>query len=241
MFLGEVHELIREAFDQRRVRHTKTVGMNKLGAASHAQQKADEQVRQNLRRMIKVVESVVAQHSIHRLVLAGSPEITAEFRGLLPKRLASLVVGAVDIDIDATSREIANAAAPIAESFERESEQKIVTDLVTSSKKTSHAVVGLTRTLDAVNQSRIWQLVYADGFHSPGYECKECAALFSSRKPSCQLCSSALRRIENVVERAVARAMRKGTQVEVVRSGDAESSLIKAGGIGAFLRTRRAA
>jgi peptide chain release factor subunit 1 len=241
MFLGEVHEHIHKAFDQRKVRHTKTAGMDKVGAASHAQQKAGEQVRQNLRHMMREVEFVVAQQNIQRLLLAGSSEITAEFRTLLPKRLASLVVGAVDIDINANSREIGNAVAPIAETFEREGELKIVTNLVTSAAKTARAVVGLTRTLDAVNQSRVWQLIYADGFHAPGYECGECAALFSSRKPSCPLCGSSLHRIDNVVEHAVARAMRKGAKVETVRSANAESSLMKAGGIGAILRTRTAA
>jgi hypothetical protein len=34
-------EHIREGFDHRKVRHTKTVGMNHMGSASHAQRKAD--------------------------------------------------------------------------------------------------------------------------------------------------------------------------------------------------------
>ena len=47
-------------------------------------------------------------------------------------------------------------------------------------------------------------------------------------------------RIEDVVERAVGHAIRKGAKIEVIRSEEAESSLINAGGIGAYLRTRTA-
>jgi peptide subunit release factor 1 (eRF1) len=46
--------------------------------------------------------------------------------------------------------------------------------------------------------------------------------------------------VEDVVERAVDHAVRKGANVEVIRSEEAESSLTNAGGIGAFLRTRTA-
>jgi peptide subunit release factor 1 (eRF1) len=47
-------------------------------------------------------------------------------------------------------------------------------------------------------------------------------------------------RIEDVVERAVDHGVRHGASVEVIRSEEAESSLMNAGGIGAFLRTRTA-
>jgi peptide subunit release factor 1 (eRF1) len=236
--LGEVQEQIHEVFDQRRVRHTKTVGMNNLSAASHAQQKADENVRLNLREMIKRIESVVEQQRIGRLILAGSSEITASLRALLPKRLASRVIGTVNVVINANLKELRSAAAPIAERFERESEEAIVAELVTSAAKGGRGVVGLAHTLHAVNQGRTWQLFYADGFHSPGYECAECAALFSAEPVSCSLCGSSVRSIVNVVDRAVAHALRKGTKVEIIRDESAESALRNVGGIGAFLRTR---
>jgi peptide subunit release factor 1 (eRF1) len=240
MFLGEVEEHIREGFNHRRVRHTKTVGMNHLGSASRAQRKADEQVRLNLRHVAKDMQLMFEQRGIHRLILAGSPEITTELRAILPKRLASQVIGTVDIATSATIDKIRSTAAPLAEKFERDTEDALVTDLVTSAAKSRRVVIGLGHTLHALNQRRVWRLVYADGFHSPGYECPRCAALFSVETSSCSLCGSAVARIEDVVERAVDHAVRNGANVEVIRSEQAESSLTNAGGIGAFLRTRTA-
>jgi peptide chain release factor subunit 1 len=240
MFLGKVHELAHESFDRRKVRHTKTAGWDNLVSAGHAEHKADEQARFNMRRMSSRITSAVEQRGIRRFILAGSPEVTGQVQSLLPKRLASLVIGTAEVAKNATPDEIRKVAAPIAEKFERESEQSVVTQLVTSAAKSRRAVVGLANTLYAVNQSRIWQLVYADEFQAPGYECTECAALFPLEAESCSLCGSSVDPVDNVVELAVAHAARKGASLEIIRGQETGSSLMNAGGIGAFLRTRTA-
>ena len=193
--MGELQEHVRQEFDHRNIRHTKTVGMDHLGAAGHAQRKADEQVRVNLRQMIKLVEQTTTEFAVHRIILAGSPEITAQLRALLPKRLASQVIGSVDLAINATPERVLKATALLAEIFERQTEEALVTDLVTSAAKTRDVVVGLAHTLHTLNEGRIWQLIYADGFHALGYECVKCASLFSSEMSVCSVCGSTLRSI----------------------------------------------
>src|SRR5262249_35695244 len=119
MCMGELQEHVRQAFDHRKIRHTKTVGMNNLNAASHAQRKADEQVRLNLRQMIKRTEHLMTEFGVRRIIVAGSPQNTAQLRALLPKRLASCVIGTVDLAIDASPEAVRNATAALAEDFER--------------------------------------------------------------------------------------------------------------------------
>jgi hypothetical protein len=238
MYLGQIEEHIREGFDRRAVRHTKTVGMDHLGSASRAQRRADEQVRLNLRHVTKDIDVMLNEHGVRRIILAGSPGITAELRAVLPKRLKSAVIGAATIAINAGIADVRNSVSPIAEKFERETEESLVNTLVTSAAKSLRAVIGLSHTLHALNQRRIWRLVCAGAFQSPGYECPRCAALYSVEASACPVCGSPLRSIEDVVERAVDHAVRIGATIEVVRSEEAESSLMNAGGIGAFLRTR---
>jgi peptide subunit release factor 1 (eRF1) len=238
MCMGELQEHVRQAFDHRKVRHTKTVGMNNLGAASHAQRKADEEVRVNLRQMIKQLEHTITEFGVHRIILAGSPQNTAQLRALLPKRLASRVIGTVDLAINATPEVVRNAAAALAENFEGQTERVLVADLITCAAKACNVVNGLGDTLDALNQRRVWQLVYAESFHAPGHECVKCGALFSPEMNSCSFCGSTLHPIENVVERAVDHAIGKGVKVEVIRGEKAESDLMNAGGIGGMLRSR---
>jgi peptide chain release factor subunit 1 len=240
IFLGEVEEHIHEGFDHRKVRHIKTVGTDHLGSASRVQRKADEEVRLNLRHFAKDIDDMLEQYGMRRIILAGSLEVTNELRSILPKRLASKVIGTLDLAITSNLEEVQGAAAPLAEKFERVTEEKLVNDLITSAAKSPRVVIGIERTLYALNQRRIWQFVYAEGFHSKGYECPKCGALFSVETASCSFCGSAVNFVEDVVERAIDHAVRRGMKVEVVRGEEGESSLMNAGGIGAFLRTRTA-
>jgi len=237
MSLGEIQELAAEDFDHQAVRHTKTVGMDKLGASSHANQRADEQVRLNLQRMVKQIDSMVSLQKVRRLVLAGSADVVAKLKNCLPKRLASFVIGTIDSATNAPVDQIGYAAAAVAQKFESESAKTTVTELVTLAEKGAPVVTSLAHTLDAANHGRVWKLVSAEGCCAPGYECTECPALFTSNSGPCSLCGAPLRRVEDVVERVIARASGKGAKVEVVR-GDAAALLKNTAFIGAFLRTR---
>lgn len=112
-----------------------------------------------------------------------------------------------------------------------------VNKIVTTAAKNGKAVVGLGRTLKAVNSNRVWELVYAGGFLSPGYECPKCHALFSTRANRCTYCNSRVQPVVNVIERAVEHTLRKQAKVDVV-GGTASATLMTAGGIGALLKAR---
>jgi peptide subunit release factor 1 (eRF1) len=235
----EIEELIDETFPSRQVRHLKTIGTDHIGSASQAQRKADERIRWNLRHIVRDIDWLLQSKQLQRVLLAGTPEITAELSNLLPRRLASQVIGTMDVSTDAPAERLLAAAQPIVEKYERESELRLVDQVVTEAAKGRKAVTGLSRTLNAVNQGRVWQLLYSVEFHSPGFECSKCAALFSVERESCLYCSAEVRSVTDVVERAIEHALRKGAKIEVVKD-EASESLINAGGIGAFLRARTA-
>jgi hypothetical protein len=237
VFLGEIEEFSEKTFPSRQVRHIRTVGMDHIGSASQVQRKADEQVRWNLRHIVKDISGLMESKRLGRLVLAGTPETTAELRKLLPTRQVSGVIGIVDISTDATQEKVLAATQPIAEKHERDAELKIVDQVVTGAAKNGKVVTGLSHTLNAVNQARVWQLVYSEGPGSPGFECSKCAALFSVSRKSCLYCAAVVYPVKDVVERAVEHALRKGARIELVK-GEASESLTNAGGIGAFLKSR---
>jgi peptide chain release factor subunit 1 len=237
VFLGHIEEHVREDFGKHRVRHIKTVGFDHVGSASRVQRKADERVRLNLRHVIKMMDWLVAARKPSRLILAGTPEVTTQLRNLLPKRLALQVMGTFDIGMDAPIADVLAAARPIAEEYERGAEFQKVNEVVTAAAKSEKAVVGLGHTLKAVNSDRVWELVYSEDFHAPGFECSKCAALFSAERASCQYCGGPLQPVGDVVERVLEHALRAGAKVDVV-TGEASASLDTSGGIGALLKTR---
>jgi peptide chain release factor subunit 1 len=239
VFLGEIEELSSLRLGTERTRHIKTAGTDHIASASRIQHKADEQVRINLQRVVTLVDSFVQKNQVQRLILAGTSEVTSELRDLLPKRLSLRVIGTVDIFAGAPLEKVLAATLPIAGEYERDTEVQTVKEVVTAAAKHEHALVGLGHTLKAVNSERVWQLIYAEGFTAPGFECSKCSALFSLENPSCHYCGAAVRPISDVVERAVEHAVRNGVKIEVV-TREAAAALAAAGGIGAFLKTRTA-
>ena len=191
----------------------------------------------HLRRMTKELDRLVQGKQAQHLVLAGASEITSEMRSRLPKRLSALVIGEVNIAIDATAQDVLSATRPMQEKYERSAEIQTVKEVLRGVARNEKTVAGLGRTLKAVNSGRVWELIYSEGLSSPGFECAKCAALFSVKRKSCAYCGGSVHAVADVVERAVEHALRKGAKIEVV-TGEACASLNTVGGIGAFLKAR---
>lgn len=186
-------------------------------------------------RVIQEMDRLFRTRNVRRFVLAGTPKITAELESLLPMHLSLTVIGERKLRMNADAAEVLSATKSFAEKYEQDNERMKVQEIVVSAAKKGKAVVGLGRTLKAINTDRVWELIYAGDLLAPGYECTQCSALFSARTRHCVYCGSSIEPVDNVVEKAVERALRKQANVEVVR-GDASDALKKAGGIGAFLK-----
>jgi peptide subunit release factor 1 (eRF1) len=236
VFLGGIEEVLRVEFDPAKVRRLKSVGTG-WSSPSQVEGKADEQVRKNLRQVVREIDALVRSTNINRLVLAGTSEITALLQDLLPKRLALRVIETVDMDVDAPPKHVLETTRGLTERYERSSEEQLVKEVSTSAARMGHAVVGLSNTLKKINEARVWQLIYSEDFQSPGLECLKCAALFPIPKEACTYCGSPVGRVDDIVEKAVERALRKQARIEVVR-GEAAALLDNCGGIAAFLKAR---
>jgi hypothetical protein len=185
------------------------------------------------------IDSFVQSKHVHRLVLTGANEIISRFRDRLPKRLALLVIGTVNLPIDSTAHEVLSATIGIDKEYEVSTEVQTVKEVIRGVSRNERTVAGLGHTLKAVNLDRVWELIYSEGLTSAGFECEKCAALFSLELKTCLYCGQPVHPVGDVVERAVDHAVRKGAKIEVV-TGEASDSLNNLGGIAAFLKTRTA-
>ena len=229
--LGKFEEVAHEERDPKKIQRPKTTDPTRI------QHWAENQVLLTLRHVARRVDQLAKARKLRRLILLGAPRVTAELRAFLPARLAPCVIGEAVASLDATPDELFAVTRPIAAQYEVTTELGKVSEVMTSAAKKGKAVVGLGETLKAVNAGRVWELIYAGDCLASGYECPKCSALFSHRPTRCPYCHSRIQPVINVVQRAVEHAMRKRARVEVV-TGKASAELKKAGGIGAFLRTR---
>jgi peptide subunit release factor 1 (eRF1) len=235
--MGRIDEIVHEDDDAKKVRHIKTAGTDNAGSSSRIQRRADNQVAANLGRVVRRMEELQKSRKLSRFVFAGTREITAALRNLLPEHLQPTVIGETVIPMGATRDEILSLTRPFAERYELETEVRKVNNVVASAKRDGKAVVGLKRTLMAINSDRVWEVIYAGDYMSPGFECSRCSALFTARPTRCPYCEERIEAVVNVVEKAVEHALRRQARVEVV-TGSASEALKTAGSIGAFLKTR---
>ncbi|MGH2536818.1 MAG: hypothetical protein ACRDHL_05445 [Candidatus Promineifilaceae bacterium] len=223
--------------DVRKVKHGGGSARAAGGAAASGRRggagdRHEEEVSQrNLREAATAAQAFFARKPIRRLFLAGTAENVAQFRDYLPKQLQSCLAGSFAHDMDAGEPAVRARSLGLLHEANARREQELVRTLITAAAKGGNAVVGLEDTLSKVSQRRVQTLVISDGYRAPGY-LDEASATLSSREDGTPE-GAAPRRLEDVVEAAVAQTIGSGGRVEIISDNQ---ELEDAGRIGAVLR-----
>ncbi|MGH9881158.1 MAG: hypothetical protein ACRD6N_06950 [Pyrinomonadaceae bacterium] len=233
IFLGEIEEHY-QAFAQADVKHIKAPGQERAWAQSKIQHKADGHAHWHLKHVAEMMSRLTLHHRFDRLILAGTEEVTSELASLLPKALRARIVRSISLPVEATDKEVLDQTLKIEEAVERAREAELVESLITAASKGDKAVLGLDDTLLALQEWRVRQLIYVDGFTTRGGQCTHCGALLITDAEPCAYCGGTVRGILDLVAWTDGQAMEMG-KVEQVR-GPAGNRLREAGNIGALLR-----
>ncbi|MDT4966069.1 MAG: peptide chain release factor subunit 1 [Acidobacteriota bacterium] len=231
---GDIEEY-REAFAPAEVSHTKSSAKDHLRSKINTERKSDQNAHWHLKHVAELTFRLTKKSDFDRLILAGPVEATSELSGLFPKWLRSRVVRHLALPIDADQAEVLEETLKIEEELERGQEVEVVEELITAASGHERAVLKLGPTLRAIQEQRVWQLVYAEDFAPSGSECTNCAALLPDKMEACIYCVQAVREVDDLVDRAAARVLEQGAKVEQVR-GAAATRMQEEGSIGAFLR-----
>ncbi len=232
IFLGELEEH-QEVFARADVTHVKTSGTDHMRSQMNIQRKADLHARRHLKEVAQSMLRLAAKHEFDRLILAGTVEATSELEGLLAKALRVRVVRKIALAIEANTALVLEETLKIEQEVERRRESDLVEQLITAAHKKQNAVVGLEDTLLALQEWRVWQLVYCEGLNLRGSQCANCEALTASNE-LCPYCSHAVRPMNDLIQLAAERVFDLEGKVEQVR-GPAAARLKEVGSIGAVL------
>ena len=217
------------------VRHIKTTGTDHLYSQSHLQRKADEHALSHLKRVVELLAHVSRSTPFEKIVLAGATEATSELFRLLPKTMRAKVVASAPLPGNAPESQIVEEVLFIGRKAERTHERERAEILITASAKAHSAVIGLPETLSALNDKRVRELIYAEGFATGGGVCDMCHAVFPNDTMSCSFCGVPVKPAEDLMEHIIGAVLAAGATIEQLR-GEAADKLKAAGGIGAFLR-----
>jgi peptide chain release factor subunit 1 len=202
-------------------------------AQARLQRHIEDHVLRHFKRVTAVLLQVQQQRGFDHLVLAGAEETLAELEKELHDYVRRRILARISLPVTAPAEEVLERALALERELgqrrEREAVERVVSE---ASADTGRAMVGLERTLAALEASRVEVLVVSDDLRASGVRCPACGHLAGSGR-RCELCRSATVAVPDLAEEAVERALRQRCRVETV--SDAED-LQSVGGIGALLR-----
>jgi peptide subunit release factor 1 (eRF1) len=138
----------------------------------------------------------------------------------------------------ASDAEVLEKALQIERRLERETEERLLDELLEKAGAGARATCGVVSTLDALWFDAVQTLVVSAGVHVGGIECPNCGRLDPGSFVTCPVCDVPTRPVHDLFHRAMASARERAAGVEVLH-GDAAGRLLKqGGGLGALLRYR---
>ena len=211
-----------------------TTGTDHLWSQGQMDRDHGEHVQRHAKRAADELATVIDRLKLGRIVIGGPVEATTAFTGQLPKRIQQMIIGTISAAVDANHDRLIAELRAVQEKAEQEDETKLVDSMITAAMKGERAVLGVSATLGAIQEGRVYRMVIARDFRLEGKECASCHVLVSDGDEKCAFCGSKLEAAPDLINRASHRVLDMGGKVQLV-SGEAAAKLAKAG-IGAVLR-----
>jgi peptide chain release factor subunit 1 len=198
----------------------------------------DAHVFRHLKRVVEHLAHLLRRRRFDRLIVAGPEEATSELRRLLPRMLALRLAAVVPGEMFATDAEVLDTALEIERRLERETEARLLDELLETAGAGGPATCGVVPTLDALWFDAVQTLVVSADVHVGGIECPNCWRLDPGSSVTCPACDAPTRPVHDLFHRAMGAARERAAGVEVLH-GEAAGRLLKqGGGLSAFLRYR---
>jgi peptide subunit release factor 1 (eRF1) len=191
-------------------------------------------VQLHFQRVVDELWRLGRRQAFDRLIIGGPQEAMGTLRQLLPRSLATRVVGQFAAEMFASDAEILDRVRGIEEDAERAHEAALVQEIMERAPKGELAVTGWDDTLATLCDGRVHQLVLIEGETAAGYACPEGHFAVTQHVEQCPFCDEPMWRIGDLAAWAVRRARATGAGVEFVR-GEAAQQL-RARGAAAILR-----
>ena len=214
---------------------TRALGPDQMRSQKRRDRRYEGEVTLHAKKVIDALHDLSLRIPFDRLIIAGTTKATAQLERLLPRRLQGKLVRSIAMPMTATPKEVLEGILKVQERMERDQESSLVEAVLAELHDRGKAVAGFAAVLDAVNQGRVWTLVYNKDFSALAGECGDCAAYSPHARGPCVYCGGTVKPMAQPVDRIAQSVLEMGGRVEVV-DGAARTALGKQGGVAALLR-----
>jgi peptide chain release factor subunit 1 len=182
---------------------------------SRFQRHIEEHVGRHLKHVGEVLLRFFKRRGFEHLILAGPEETVAEFERGLHDYLKKRVVARITLPMTAGEEEVLARSMEVEERLEEERERRTVELVRAEAAAGRLAVLGFPKVLEALNDGRVDTLVVPFGVEAKGQRCIRCGRLWTEQA-RCPTCRGELEIVPDVVESAVAAALRQSARVETI-------------------------
>lgn len=211
-----------------------TTGTDHIMSQTQMQRDHAQHVQWHVKRVAEELAAIVDRKKLARIVIGGPVEATSTFINELPKRLQQMIIGTISVPLDSNHERLSSELRAVQEKAEHEDEARIVESMITTAMKGDRAVLGISETLAAIQEQRVYRLVVARDYRIEGKECESCLVLTADGLEKCSFCGGNLLPAPDLINRASRRVLDQAGKVQMV-SGEAADKLAGIG-IGAILR-----
>ncbi|MEK6299332.1 MAG: hypothetical protein AABO41_01300 [Acidobacteriota bacterium] len=211
-----------------------TTGTDHILSQGQMERDHTNHLKAHAKRVAEELAAITERMKLSRIVIGGPVEATSTFTSELPKRLEQMIIGTISAPVDTNVERLRVELNAIQQKAEHEDETKIVESMITSAMKGDRAVLGISETLTAIQEGRVYRMVVARDFRAEGKECSDCGVLIADGLERCSFCGGKLEPVADLINRASHLVIDQAGKVQMV-SGEAADKLA-ANGIGAVLR-----
>jgi peptide chain release factor subunit 1 len=192
-------------------------GWHDQGGWSQArfQRHIEAHVQDHLRRVADLLLAYSRRRPFDHLILAGPEELLPQFERELHDYLRRRVAARTTLPMGATPAEVLERSLRVEEEVEARREREAVEEVLAQAAAGQNAVLGFQAVLEALNEGRVRTLVVPFDLAREGVRCFGCGWL-DLQGETCPACGGALEAVPDLVDAAVAAALRRGARVQTL-------------------------
>jgi peptide chain release factor subunit 1 len=224
--LGRIEE-VTDVWDEVPGRHDQG-GWSQMRMQRHV----DDHRLRHLKHVADALFRLLKRRAFDGLILAGPAEARTDLERNLHPYLKERIRAVLTMSMATSIEEIQARCLAVEEDLERREEAARVDTLRQEAASGGKGVTDLRDTLAALAEDRVGELLVSIDLSVPGWHCPSCGRLAEQGR-TCPVCGARMDPVPDVVDMAVAQALRQGCRVETLVQPD---GLSEHGGIGALLR-----
>lgn len=231
--MGQISE-IEEILDE-------VPGQHDQGGWSQAryQRHIEEHVRAHFKRVADQLFQLLNERPYRFLVLGGPEEVVQSFLDQLHPYVRERYVGAFHLLMVANINDVRQESGEVIARWREAETQRLMETLRNEALSGDQGVIGIDKTIMALQQGQVLTLLVDGSLHVPGAVCSRCHSVqpeSNANGAECVFCSGELDHVEDVISPIITMAFRQDAAVVCLETPELQTQIRDLGQIGAVLR-----